>query len=71
MTNLHQKKQDEKHTIRSILDGVAKSIAIGSVAITTIALKDEKSRESIKKVLINVRDQAKRLYRDTENRAKC
>jgi len=51
----HQKKQDEnKNIIGSVVAGVAGAVAVAA----TMALKDEKTRKKLKKVLINVKDQA-------------
>jgi hypothetical protein len=58
MTTVHQKKQDDEHTLGSIVTGIAEAVAIVGVAVTaTMALKDEKTREKVKKTLINVKDQ--------------
>lgn len=60
MTKKHQKKQDDKNTIGSVVAGIAGVAAVAGVAIAaTMALKDEKSREKVKNVLINAKDQAR------------
>ena len=61
MTNKNQKKQNNnKNTVGSVVAGVAGAVAIAGVAVAaTMALKDKKSREKVKKVLVNVKDQAK------------
>lgn len=53
------KKKDDKKTIGSVVAGVAGAVAIAGVAVAaTMALKDGKTREKIKKALSNVKDQA-------------
>lgn len=60
MTDKNKKKQNnKKNTVGSVVAGVAGAVAIAGVAVAaTIALKDKKSREKVKKVLVNVKDQA-------------
>lgn len=59
MTNKNQKKQDHNKNIGSVVAGVAGAVAVAGVAVAaTMALRDEKTREKAKKVLINVKDQA-------------
>ncbi|MDP3987754.1 MAG: hypothetical protein Q8P80_01275 [Candidatus Levybacteria bacterium] len=60
MTDKNKKKQNNnKNTVGSVVVGVAGAVAIAGVAVAaTMALKDKKSREKVKKVLINVKDQA-------------
>lgn len=59
MTTTHQKKQNDKNTISTVVAGVAGAVAIAGVAVAaTMALKDEETRQKVKKVLINVKDQA-------------
>ncbi|PIP74342.1 MAG: hypothetical protein COX78_03295 [Candidatus Levybacteria bacterium CG_4_10_14_0_2_um_filter_35_8] len=48
-----------KNKVGSVVAGVAGAVAIAGVAVAaTMALKDKKSREKVKKVLVNVKDQA-------------
>lgn len=59
MTYRRKKKQDNKNIIGSVVTKVVGAAAIAGVAVAaTMALKDEKTRKKVKKVLINVRDQA-------------
>jgi hypothetical protein len=60
MTIIHRKKQvDSKNAIGSIVAGVAGAVAIaGAAVVTTMALKDEKSRKKTRKMLIDAKDQA-------------
>ncbi len=60
MTNTNQKKQDDnKNTVSPIITSVAGAVAIAGVAVAaTMALRDEKTRKKVKKVLTNVKDQA-------------
>lgn len=60
MNKIYQKKQDEnKNTINSVIAGVAGAAAIAGAAVgAAMALKDEKTREKVRKVLISVKDQA-------------
>lgn len=60
MITTHQKNQgDLRNTISSVAAGVAGATVIAGAAIaTTVALKDKKTREKIKNVLINAKDQA-------------
>lgn len=59
MKTTHKKKQNNKNTIGSVVTGVAGAAAIAGVTVAaTMALKDKKSREKVKKMLINVKDQA-------------
>ena len=58
MIDRSKKKQDNKNRIGSVVAGVAGAVVIAGVAVaTTVALKDEKTRKKVKKVLINVKDQ--------------
>lgn len=60
MVDHNQKKQDDnKNTVGSIVAGVAGGVAIAGVAVAaTIALKDEKTRKKVGKVLTDVKDHA-------------
>lgn len=58
MKTTHKKKQNNKNTIGSVVAGVAGAAAIAGVTVAaTMALKDKKSREKVKKMLISVKDQ--------------
>ena len=58
MIDRRKKKQDNKNRIGSVVAGVAGAAVIAGVAVAaTVALKDEKTRKKVKKVLINVKDQ--------------
>lgn len=63
MRSLYQKKQENNNTISSVAEGVA-NVATAAVTITGIVLvatevlKDKRTRERLKKVLVNVKDQA-------------
>lgn len=57
MTNKNQKKQDDKNTTGSIVAELAGTAAIAGIKIA-MALRDKKTREKIKKTLVNVKDQA-------------
>lgn len=59
MKNIPQKKQNKnKNTIGSVVAGVVGAVAIAGVTAATMALRDEKTRKKVKKVLVNVKDQA-------------
>lgn len=60
MTNKHRKKHgNNKNAIGSVVSGVAGAVAIAGVAVAaTMALSDKKTRKKVKKVLIDVKDQA-------------
>lgn len=60
MTDKNQEKQaDDKNAINSVAAGIVGAVAIAGVAVAaTIALKDQKTRDKVKKVLINAKDRA-------------
>lgn len=54
----HNKKQDES-VISSIVTKVAGAAVVAGVAVAaTVVLQDKKTREKVKKVLVNAKDQA-------------
>jgi hypothetical protein len=60
MTTINQKKSvNNKNVMGSVMVGVAGAAVIAGAAVAaTMALKDEKTREKVKKVLIKAKDQA-------------
>lgn len=53
-----KKPDDNKNAIGSVVSGVAGAAVIAGVAVAaTMALQDKKTREKVKKVLMNARDQ--------------
>lgn len=59
MTAINQKKNENNKAIKSVAAGVAGALAVAGVAVAaTMAMKDEKTREKVKKVLIDVKDKA-------------
>lgn len=59
MATINKKMQnDNKNVIGAVVAGVTGAAAIAGVAVAaTIALKDEKTRGKVKKMLINAKDQ--------------
>ena len=54
MTTTHHKKQNNKSVIGSVVAELARATAVAAI----IALRDEKTRKRVKKVLVSAKDQA-------------
>jgi threonine dehydratase len=54
MTTTHHKKQNNKSLIGSVVAEMAGAAAVAAI----MALKDEKTRKRVKKVLVNAKNQA-------------
>lgn len=58
-TNTTQKRDNNKNATSTIVTEVAGAVAIAGAAVAaTMALKDKKTRERVKQVMTDVRDQA-------------